>query len=133
MLMTSVLLVALGLFQPNPLLHSSSTKAAAPVQPATAQAPIAGSGSAAPTTVDVKSLPPVTVNPARKDWADWGYWAFGGLLVIVGIFQVALLYRTVTIGQKQRDLLEPADEAGRAPSKSDGTSGEFNGERGHFP
>jgi hypothetical protein len=104
--MTSVLLVALGLFQPNPLLHSSSTKAAAPVQPATAQAPIAGSGSAAPTTVDVKSLPPVTVNPARKDWADWGYWAFGGLLVIVGIFQVALLYRTVTIGQKQRDLLD---------------------------
>jgi len=39
-----------------------------------------------------KLFPPLTV-VTKRDWADWGYWVFGGLLVIVGFLQVWLLRR----------------------------------------
>lgn len=49
----------------------------------------------APHTVGISKLPTVTVNPTKRDWADWAYWGFNLLLVTVGGFQVYLLYRTL--------------------------------------
>ncbi|MGA1999244.1 MAG: hypothetical protein ABSG52_04575 [Terriglobales bacterium] len=46
-------------------------------------------------SIIVRELPPVTVNPHKRDLADWGYWAFSGLLVVVGSLQVWLLCKTL--------------------------------------
>ena len=43
-------------------------------------------------TVSVRELPAVSIS---KDWADKSYWLFSGLLVLVGAFQVVLLWRTL--------------------------------------
>ena len=43
-------------------------------------------------TVDIPSVPRLSVQPV-KDLADWGYWVFSGLLVVVGSLQAWLLYR----------------------------------------
>src|ERR1700675_4059131 len=51
--------------------------------------------------VEVTHLPPVTVNPPKRDLADWGYWAFSGLLVVVGILQVVLLCWTLRAARQQ--------------------------------
>jgi len=48
-------------------------------------------------TVIVRQLPPVTINTARRDWADWGTWGFNLLLVAVGAFQVTLLCWTLRV------------------------------------
>ena len=42
----------------------------------------------------------------KRDWADWGYWAFSLLLVVVGGFQVILLWRTLTAIKRQADTME---------------------------
>lgn len=49
-------------------------------------------------SVTVRKLPTVSIG---KDWADWSYWGFGGILVIVGSLQVALLFGTMRSMQKQ--------------------------------
>jgi hypothetical protein len=58
-------------------------------------------------TVGISKLPPVTVTPAKRDWADWAYWGFNFLLVAVGGFQVYLLFRTLHAVNRQ------AEETGR--------------------
>ena len=47
-------------------------------------------------SVSISKLPTVTVAAPKRDLADWGYWAFSGLLVIVGFLQVLLLWRTLS-------------------------------------
>jgi hypothetical protein len=39
----------------------------------------------------ISKLPPVTVNPTKRDWVDRGIWAFNGLLVFVGFLQWCVL------------------------------------------
>jgi hypothetical protein len=56
--------------------------------------------------VRITEIPNVTVNPAKRDAADWGYWAFSLLLVIVGFFQVLLLFGTLKAIQRQAALME---------------------------
>jgi hypothetical protein len=51
--------------------------------------------------VSVTKLPPVTLNPSKRDAADWGYWAFSLLLVAVGFLQVWLLYHTLVAIRRQ--------------------------------
>ncbi len=56
----------------------------------------------APQSVRIRELPPVSVT---KDWADWGVWAFSGLLVMVGILQFCVLWRQAKImGEHARHL-----------------------------
>lgn len=57
-------------------------------------------------SISVSKLPPVTVVAPRRDWADWGYWVFSGLLVVVGGLQVWLLLRTLNAIQRQADLMQ---------------------------
>jgi hypothetical protein len=57
-------------------------------------------------SISVSKLPPVTVVTTKRDWADWGYWVFSGLLVVVGGLQVWLLRRTLGAIQRQADLME---------------------------
>jgi hypothetical protein len=54
-------------------------------------------------SVAISKFPPVSVT---KDWADWGVWAFSGLLVIVGFLQVWLLLFTLHAIRKQADMME---------------------------
>ncbi len=51
--------------------------------------------------VGITKLPAVTVNPPRRDLADWAYLAFSGLLVIVGFLQILLLCWTLKFVRKQ--------------------------------
>ncbi len=63
----------------------------------------AGDGQAkdnAEHPVAVSKLPTVTI--AR----DWGIWAFSGLLVVVGLLQVLLLFRTLRAIKRQGDHME---------------------------
>lgn len=55
--------------------------------------------------IGISKLPPVTVNPSRRDLADWSYLAFSGLLVIVGGLQVWLLYGTLRAIQRQAGIM----------------------------
>jgi len=83
--------------QGNP--SSNQTPAARPPTPVepTATQP-EGNPASSPQSGDkrqdirVVELPPVSV---RRDVADWGYWAFSGLLVVVGFLQVWLLRGTL--------------------------------------
>jgi hypothetical protein len=59
-----------------------------------------------PHSLSIDKLPPVTVVPQKRDLADWGYWAFSALLVVVGGLQVWLLSRTLGAIKKQGDLIE---------------------------
>jgi hypothetical protein len=54
-------------------------------------------------TVRVRELPPVSTT---RNWADWGYWIFSGMLVVVGSLQVWLLLRTWKATERQARLLE---------------------------
>jgi hypothetical protein len=54
-------------------------------------------------SVTVSKLPPVSIG---KDWADWSYWGFGGILVVVGSFQVWFLYGTLRAIQTQAGHME---------------------------
>lgn len=54
-------------------------------------------------TVVIRKFPAVSVS---KDWADWGYWIFGLLLVVVGGFQVLLLWRTLSAIKRQVATME---------------------------
>jgi hypothetical protein len=57
-------------------------------------------------SVNIDKIPPVTVVPQKRDWADWGYWVFSALLVVVGGFQVWLLWRTLGAITEQANLME---------------------------
>jgi hypothetical protein len=59
-------------------------------------------------SVTVRELPTVSIG---KDWADWSYWGFGGLLVIVGSSQVWYLYRTLKAIQIQAGHMERQTKA----------------------
>lgn len=52
----------------------------------------------------VSKLPPVTIIPAKRDWVDWGYWAFTGLLALTGILQIWVLWRTLKITTRQAEI-----------------------------
>jgi hypothetical protein len=54
-------------------------------------------------SVAVRKLPTVSIG---KDWADWSYWGFGGILVIVGSFQVWFLYGTLRAIKAQSGHME---------------------------
>ena len=62
----------------------------------------------ASNSVAIRELPTVSVG---KDWADWSYWGFGGLLVIVGGSQVLFLYRTLKAIQTQAGHMERQTKA----------------------
>ena len=53
--------------------------------------------------VTVSKLPTVSIG---KDWADWSYWGFGGILVMVGSLQVWFLYGTLKAIQIQARHME---------------------------
>lgn len=57
-------------------------------------------------TVRITEMPPVAVAPNKRDWVDWGYWGFNGLLVIVGGCQVWLLFRTLGAIKRQADIYD---------------------------
>jgi hypothetical protein len=44
--------------------------------------------------------------PVKENGIDWRLWVFSGLLVIVGGFQVWLLYRTLGAIKRQADIME---------------------------
>jgi hypothetical protein len=44
--------------------------------------------------------------PVRENGIDWRLWVFNGLLVIVGGFQVWLLYRTLGAIKRQADIMD---------------------------
>jgi len=54
----------------------------------------------------VSKLPTVTVASPKRDLADWGYWAFALLLVVVGFLQVALMRGTLKAVQRQAGIME---------------------------
>jgi len=60
-------------------------------------------------TVGISKLPPVTIAPIRRDWADWAYWAFNALLVGVGTFQVVLLLWTLRAVRHQAEAMIHAE------------------------
>jgi hypothetical protein len=60
-------------------------------------------GEDKPQPIAIREFPPVSI---MKDWADKSYWAFSGLLVLVGGFQVWLLWRTLGAISKQTTQLE---------------------------
>lgn len=43
----------------------------------------------------------MTINGPTRDWADWGTWAFNGLLFVVGALQVVLLCWTLRVIRRQ--------------------------------
>ncbi len=65
-----------------------------------------------PQSVSVREFPAVSIS---KDWTDKVYWAFSGLLVIVGSFQAWFLYRTLGAVKEQADI---AEKTARAAEKS---------------
>jgi len=52
--------------------------------------------------IKVRELPRVSIT---KDWSDWGIWAFNGLLVIVGAFQLLVLWRQAKIMKAQAEIM----------------------------
>ena len=88
-------------------------------QPAASTIPEGGTRPAQPYTekpnaedagnsVTIRKLPTVSIG---KDWADWSYWGFGGLLVIVGSLQVWLLGGTLVAVKWQARETKRAAEA----------------------
>jgi hypothetical protein len=56
-------------------------------------------------SISVSKLPPVTVVARKRDWADWGYWVFSGLLVVVGGLQIWLLCGTLKAIRRQAAIM----------------------------
>jgi hypothetical protein len=56
--------------------------------------------------IGISKLPTVSLNPSRRDAADWGYWFFSLLLVVVGFLQIWLLYGTLRAIQRQADSMK---------------------------
>jgi hypothetical protein len=61
-------------------------------------------------SINITKLPSVTVVAAKRDWADWGYWAFNLFLVIVGGLQIWLLWRTLGAIKRQADIMDAQKE-----------------------
>jgi hypothetical protein len=83
--------------------HDSVTAVKTPANGPTESNGDQQSGKDGEHTVGISKLPPVSVT---KDWADWGVWAFSGLLVIVGFLQIWLLRGTLRSLQHQTALME---------------------------
>lgn len=47
-----------------------------------------------------------TSPPVRRDWADWGYWAFSLCLVLVGAAQAYLMFGTLGAIKRQAKIME---------------------------
>ena len=83
------------------------------IQPQTPGKPITSNAQENPTNgqqikdpytyVKVRELPPVSV---AKDWADWGIWAFSGLLVVVGILQWYVIRTQANLMRKHAEHLK---------------------------
>jgi hypothetical protein len=52
-------------------------------------------------SVRITELPPVTIPNSRRDWADWGTWAFNLLLFVTSGLQVWLLCKTLIFIRRQ--------------------------------
>jgi len=76
------------------------------------------------TTVDVRSVPRLSVQPV-KDWADWGYWWFGLALVIVGGFQVWLLRGTLKATLNAANAAQDSADAANRSAKTATEAAEF--------
>lgn len=64
----------------------------------------AGSGQRNDNTehsVNISKPPAVTIATPKRDWADWGYWAFNLCLAVVGGLQVLLLCWTLRVVRHQ--------------------------------
>jgi hypothetical protein len=59
-------------------------------------------------SINLTRLPPITIVKEKKTLRDylfdWGPWVFGGLLVVVGFFQLGLMWRQANIMDKQTTL-----------------------------
>jgi hypothetical protein len=67
-------------------------------------------------TVAVSKLPTVSIS---KDWADKSYWGFSGLLVVVGGFQVWLLWHTLRAIKRQANTMDvQATEAKKSSAET---------------
>jgi len=95
-------------------VQKQDTKSQPDSQPAVSVIPQNGTGPAKPNaeqpsaedtsnSVTIRKLPTVSVG---KDWADWSYWGFGGILVVVGSLQVWFLFRTLGAIQVQAGHME---------------------------
>jgi hypothetical protein len=63
-----------------------------------------------PQPITIRELPSVSVT---KDWADKSYWLFSGLLVVVGGFQMFLLWRTLAAIKRQAELMKQSADISR--------------------
>jgi hypothetical protein len=86
---------------PRPSTQQAANPSAKPSSPAQDQI-----REVQPTPIIVNKLPSVTVAATKRDWVDWGYWVFSGLLVVVGGLQVLLLWRTLGAMKEQANLME---------------------------
>jgi hypothetical protein len=59
-------------------------------------------------SVSIREFPTVSIG---KDWADWSYWGFGGILVVVGSLQVLLLRGTLRAVEIQGRHMERQTKA----------------------
>ena len=59
-------------------------------------------------SVGISKLPPVSVT---RNWADWGYWAFSGFLLIVGFLQVWLLFGNLRAIERQAGIMQRQTDA----------------------
>lgn len=60
-------------------------------------------------SLKIVEVPPLSIREIvsiRRSWADWGYWAFTMMLVVVGLFQVWILGRQARILERQAKLQE---------------------------
>jgi hypothetical protein len=57
-------------------------------------------------SVRITELPTVRVAPNKKDWMDYGLWAFNLLLALTGGLQIWLLWRTFGAIHRQADLMD---------------------------
>jgi len=90
----------------NPKNHKApSTQPPTSIGPSAADQQHVGSPTKSEDTqqaIRVRELPRVSIT---KDWSDWGIWAFNGLLVLVGVFQLLVLWRQAKIMKAQAEIM----------------------------
>src|SRR5439155_22591790 len=95
-------------------METPTTRPPAPVEPIAPQPQwnSANSPQSGDKRQDIRvvELPPVSV---RRDVADWGYWAFSGLLVAVGVLQVWLLRGTLKAARDNEKAASDNAEAAK--------------------
>jgi hypothetical protein len=106
-----ILTALLMFFQVPPVATQEAGKSATTRSSPTVNPTNSPPAPSEPYIVNVGKIPAVTVTPPKRDWADWGYWIFSALLVVVGSFQVGLLWRTLGAIRTQASLMERQAEA----------------------